>query len=504
MSVVSDIQIISMDQCDDKSVEVVVGAPENVAHKVHVQSDLEWNGEDPFNLFQLSDKLGEGSFGSVWKVVTKDQGHKETALAIKQIKVSEETYIEDIEKEIKILKQCKSQNIVSYYGVFRLGSILWILMDYCGLGSVADIIDVNGKPFDEKPAAWIILNALHGLAYLHKLGIVHRDVKGGNILVTEQGDIKLADFGVSEKLEKIVGEVAGTPLWMAPEVAKRGEVYNHKADIWSLGITLIEIVDGEPPLSELNAYRVMLAIQRNDPPTVHNPKNMSHNFIDFLNHCLVKDYNNRWDTTGALEHIYVSNAKQEHIKDIVEKTAKNRKKQKFRKAAKIDNSPRHMEPRIIKKDIEEKGAHYIPLAGDDIIGTSCVALDTDTATTSIVRHGSPPKLVRPIASPAPPPSSNSPLWAQPGYIPSTEESFSKIVQVIDRPLNAASGVLSSLPVLAKEPNLNGNKTNGQGKKDIVGDLDYTTPRVSVTENSPLVQREDDDQKLCPCCSCTIL
>jgi len=186
-------------------------------------------------------------------------------------------------------------------------------------------MEINDKPIGEKVSPWIIKTALLGLAYLHNLGIVHRDVKGGNLLATEKGDIKLADFGVSEKLEKTLGEIAGTPLWMAPEVAKRGEAYNHKADIWSLGITLIELVDGVPPLSELNAYRVMLAIQKNEPPTVQYPKEMSHVFMDFLSKCLVKDYNLRWDTDALLKHSFVVSSKRSDIKDLLEKTLKKKR-----------------------------------------------------------------------------------------------------------------------------------------------------------------------------------
>eukprot|EP01124_Arcella_intermedia_P026713 TRINITY_DN5093_c0_g1_i1.p1 TRINITY_DN5093_c0_g1~~TRINITY_DN5093_c0_g1_i1.p1 ORF type:complete len:458 (-),score=105.64 TRINITY_DN5093_c0_g1_i1:1180-2553(-) len=448
-----------------KQLELTVGSPVNVAHKIHVAPDLEWNGEDPFALFQLSDKLGEGSFGSVWKVVTKDQGKRETALAIKQIIVNQDTDIEDIENEIRILKQCKSPYIVSYYGVFRLGTILWILMDHCGLGSVADIIEVNNRPFSEKVASWIVLSSLNGLAYLHSHQIVHRDVKGGNILVTETGEIKLADFGVSEKLERIIGEVAGTPLWMAPEVAKRGEPYDHRADIWSLGITMIEMIDGEPPMSEMNAYRVMMAIQKNDPPTVKNPKQMSNNFIDFLTRCLVKDKVSRWTTNDALKHPYVTGAKQEHLKELLEKTSKNKEMLKRKNAPHIDHSEignYEQQPDNPKKEKqqqlpEHEQPTYVPLVEE--------RKSTDSGS-SMVQYNDPSFNVLP--DPHHGHEGKLPLWASPDYIPLDDESG------------------TNTPRMAGIPTVLRTSTHAKEGK---------------AEQTPLINKQQQED---PCCPCTIL
>jgi len=462
--------------------------------------------------------------------------------------LNEEIDIHDIEKEIKILKQCKSPFIVSYYGLFRLDTILWILMDYCGLGSVADIIDINSKPFDEKESAWVIGSALNGLSYLHSLGIVHRDVKGGNILVNEEGNIKIADFGVSEKLGKVImAEVAGTPLWMAPEVAKRGESYNHKADIWSLGITLIELIDGQPPLAELNAYGVMLAIQRNEPPTVQYPKNMSANFLDFLSKCLVKEVIERWDTKSLLSHPFVIHAKQSDIKSIIEKTIKNKKTHKFRQAAYIDHTPGKMEQRIIKKDSQhqEEERYTIPLPEDsasDIV--SYVELEDPKKNNntnildSVLQHSSPSLGVIIVGAGVGGAGAGAgaggvgvgggvgrgPAWAQPGYVPNVENppesgSFSSIVEVMhtpERPSVPEPGHVGGRAEpggspLIKKGTHSPKKESYIAKKElprpieVISDLDYTTPRVSVTEKAPLVQRQKAREEPCTCpCTCTIL
>jgi len=312
---------------------------------------------------------------------------------------------------------------------------------------------------------------LLGLAYLHGLGIVHRDVKGGNLLVTEKGDIKLADFGVSEKLEKTLGEIAGTPLWMAPEVAKRGEAYNHKADIWSLGITLIELIDGVPPLSELNAYRVMMAIQKNDPPTVSTPREMSSNFLDFLSKCLVKDYNLRWDTDELLKHPFLSSAKKSDLKVLLEKTLKRREVHKRTQVPLIDHTSLDNVPPESPRQIaaaSEPAAAFVPL-------------ENSAAVDSMILHSSTPILPEPVREqervsvieipvPAQQPTEKKGdknlAWQQPGY--SSKDADARFLE---------------------SPRI---------------ELDQSSPRTN--ESSPLMKsnpKPKEEESTC-CSSCTIL
>eukprot|EP01127_Copromyxa_protea_P008114 TRINITY_DN1857_c0_g1_i2.p1 TRINITY_DN1857_c0_g1~~TRINITY_DN1857_c0_g1_i2.p1 ORF type:complete len:440 (-),score=61.05 TRINITY_DN1857_c0_g1_i2:30-1349(-) len=249
-------------------------------------------------MFVLGSKLGEGSFGRVFKLHPKTDASM--CFAVKQIAISNSDDISEIENEISILKSCTSPYIVSYYGVYRTNELLWIIMDFCALGSVVDMMEKLGTALEEGAAVWVLKATLQGLDYLHKRNVIHRDVKAANILVTRDAEIKVADFGVSEKVsESVFGEIAGSPLWMAPEICQR-KVYNHKADIWSLGITAIELVDGEPPYSDLSAFRVMLAISRNPPPTVEEPETVSPQFRELISYMLIKDVDARWEIPALL------------------------------------------------------------------------------------------------------------------------------------------------------------------------------------------------------------
>jgi len=241
--------------------------------------------------------------------------------------------------------------------------------------------------------------------------------------VTEKGDVKLADFGVSEKLERTLGEIAGTPLWMAPEVAKRGEFYNHKSDIWSLGITLIELIDGVPPLAELNAYRVMLAIQKNDPPTVANPKEVSSQFLDFLSKCLVKDYNLRWGTAELLKHSFLSNAKKADLKVLLEKTLKKREIHKRNQVPLIDHtslaSPVESPRSPPSSEPEKPVVSYVGLDQSVVRGPSAadsMILHSSTSILPTVTEIPPekPKHVQALA------------WQQPGYATKDDEDTKQL------------------------------------------------------------------------------
>eukprot|EP01127_Copromyxa_protea_P006830 TRINITY_DN1679_c0_g1_i3.p1 TRINITY_DN1679_c0_g1~~TRINITY_DN1679_c0_g1_i3.p1 ORF type:complete len:705 (+),score=180.50 TRINITY_DN1679_c0_g1_i3:165-2117(+) len=283
---------------------------------------MEWGGKDPFQLFRLSSKLGEGSFGVVWKIELKAcPSNSGVAFAAKHIVIKPDTDTREVENEIDILKGCKSPHIVSYYGVFRQESLLWIIMDYCELGSVLDMMELTNSVLTESAAAWILRSTLLGLAYLHSRGVVHRDVKAGNILVTSEGEAKVADFGVSEQLANFNCDIAGSPLWMAPEVIQ-GRNYDHRCDIWSLGITAIEFVDGEPPLAQLSAFKAMRTIASNPPPTVEDPESASPEFLDFLTKALVKDQTGRWSIEKLLEHPFLLNVSVQPFKETIAEVLK--------------------------------------------------------------------------------------------------------------------------------------------------------------------------------------
>uniref|UniRef100_A0A5F8G3D8 non-specific serine/threonine protein kinase n=1 Tax=Monodelphis domestica TaxID=13616 RepID=A0A5F8G3D8_MONDO len=208
--------------------------------------------KQPEEVFDVLEKLGEGSYGSVFKAIHKESGQ---VVAIKQVPV--ESDLQEIIKEISIMQQCDSPYVVKYYGSYFKNTDLWIVMEYCGAGSVSDIIRLRNKTLTEEEIATILKSTLKGLEYLHFMRKIHRDIKAGNILLNTEGHAKLADFGVAGQLTDTMAKrntVIGTPFWMAPEVIQ--EIgYNCVADIWSLGITSIEMAEGKPPYADIHPMR---------------------------------------------------------------------------------------------------------------------------------------------------------------------------------------------------------------------------------------------------------
>ncbi|GAY64132.1 hypothetical protein CUMW_231220 [Citrus unshiu] len=243
-------------------------------------ADLAGLQEAAGSRFSSLELIGRGSFGDVYKAFDKEL-NKDVAIKVIDLEESEDE-IEDIQKEISVLSQCRSPYITEYYGSYLHQTKLWIIMEYMAGGSVADLIQ-SGPPLDEMSIACILRDLLHAIEYLHNEGKIHRDIKAANILLTENGDVKVADFGVSAQLTRTISRrktFVGTPFWMAPEVIQNSEGYNEKADIWSLGITVIEMAKGEPPLADLHPMRVLFIIPRENPPQRPSAKELlRHRFI---------------------------------------------------------------------------------------------------------------------------------------------------------------------------------------------------------------------------------
>eukprot|EP01119_Soliformovum_irregulare_P004214 TRINITY_DN15220_c0_g1_i1.p1 TRINITY_DN15220_c0_g1~~TRINITY_DN15220_c0_g1_i1.p1 ORF type:complete len:431 (-),score=113.41 TRINITY_DN15220_c0_g1_i1:552-1844(-) len=265
---------------------------------------------DPAKDFQLLEKLGEGSYGSVWKAThLKTQ----TITAIKKVPV--ENDLDEILTEIKIMKQCRSPYIISYYGSYFKDNELWIVMEFCGGGSVSDAMKITQKTLTEDQIVVVLKDALKGLLYLHQARKIHRDVKAGNILLNDKGEGKLADFGVSGQLSDTMAKrntVIGTPFWMAPEVIQ--EVgYDVKADIWSLGITVIEMAEGKPPHSNIHPMRAIFMIPSKPPPKLTESEKWSKEMNDFLAHCLTKNSEQRLSAADLLKSPLLAKAKSTSI-----------------------------------------------------------------------------------------------------------------------------------------------------------------------------------------------
>ncbi|XP_047531755.1 serine/threonine-protein kinase 4 isoform X1 [Vanessa atalanta] len=284
----------------------------------------------PEEVFDIICKLGEGSYGSVYKALHKESGQ---VLAIKQVPV--DTDLQEIIKEISIMQQCDSPYVVKYYGSYFKNTDLWIVMEYCGAGSVSDIMRLRKKTLSEDEIATILCDTLKGLEYLHRRRKIHRDIKAGNILLNTEGHAKLADFGVAGQLTDTMAKrntVIGTPFWMAPEVIQ--EIgYDCVADIWSLGITALEMAEGKPPYGDIHPMRAIFMIPTKPPPSFREPDQWSPEFIDFVSQCLIKNPEERATAEFLLAHEFIGNAKQASIlSSMIAEAREIRETQAFRAA----------------------------------------------------------------------------------------------------------------------------------------------------------------------------
>lgn len=282
----------------------------------HVKRDL-----NPEEFWEIIGELGDGAFGKVYKAQNKETN---VLAAAKVIDTKSEEELEDYMVEIDILASCDHPNIVKLLDAFYYENNLWILIEFCAGGAVDAVMLELERPLTESQIQVVCKQTLEALNYLHDNKIIHRDLKAGNILFTLDGDIKLADFGVSAKNTRTIqrrDSFIGTPYWMAPEVVmcetSKDRPYDYKADVWSLGITLIEMAEIEPPHHELNPMRVLLKIAKSEPPTLAQPSRWSSNFKDFLKKCLEKNVDARWTTSQLLQHPFVTVDSNKPIRELI-------------------------------------------------------------------------------------------------------------------------------------------------------------------------------------------
>jgi len=261
--------------------------------------------EDPEKIFEDLREIGHGSFGAVYYA-----RHNLTneVVAIKKMSYNGKQSVEkwqDILKEIRFLTRLKHPNCIAYHGCYLKESTVWLVMEYC-LGSASDIIEVHKCPLREEEISAICAGCVSGLHYLHSAGRIHRDVKAGNILLTDSGVIKLADFG-SASIASPANSFVGTPYWMAPEVilAMDEGQYDGKVDVWSLGITCIELSERKPPYFNMNAMSALYHIAQNESPTLSDPS-WSDVFKHFVDACLQKNPIERPNSERLTKHQFVA------------------------------------------------------------------------------------------------------------------------------------------------------------------------------------------------------
>eukprot|EP00049_Salpingoeca_infusionum_P009934 m.168871 g.168871 ORF g.168871 m.168871 type:complete len:340 (-) comp14488_c1_seq3:667-1686(-) len=264
--------------------------------------------DNPIKDWQIQQDLGSGSYGKVHKVRNRVSGDEAAA---KVAAIHSKEQLVDFQTEIDILTQCRHANITNFVDAYYHSNDLWIIIEVCDGGAISDHLDTLKAGFPEYVIAHITYQMLMGLRFLHANGIIHRDINNSNTLLTKDGSVKLADFGVSA-LNKSDGDrrstFVGSPHWMAPEVVKcentPSSSYDSLADVWSLGITLIEMAEYRPPYHDMHPMKVLFKIMNSPPPTLQEQSTWSPMFHAFLALALTKDASKRTTAARLLSHSF--------------------------------------------------------------------------------------------------------------------------------------------------------------------------------------------------------
>ncbi|XP_072766768.1 uncharacterized protein Slik [Anoplolepis gracilipes] len=364
---------------------------------------------NPEEFWEMVGELGDGAFGKVYKAQHRQSNQ---LAAAKMCALEGEDDLSDFMIEIDILSECKHPNIVELHEAYFIEGKLWMLIEYCDGGAVDSIMVELEKALTEMQIAYICQQMTKGLVFLHKSKVIHRDLKAGNVLLTMAGGVKLADFGVSAKNKHTLQKhdtFIGTPYWMAPEVVLcetfRDNPYDFKVDIWSLGITLIEFAQMEPPNHEMSPMRVLLKIQKSDPPKLDQPGKWSKEFNDFIAKALIKDPTSRPTADDLLKHPFISRnldpkpirdllleykadvVEEELVDDEAEKAKKTKKhREQYQRIGCACGSPGPRQPHY-PNVCQEQRTSQLPLELDQITDDSApTRLDAEIKITDKENH----------------------------------------------------------------------------------------------------------------------
>ena len=262
------------------------------------QTGLSFLKPHPSETYQLIDKIGEGTYGTVYRAINK---YTDELVAIKICPIDEDT--ETYYTELEALRILEHSAVIRLIDATPTHDALWLVLEYCSLGSVADILSLTGTPFTETEIALVVTELLSALEYVHSSQLIHRDLKPGNILITSSGAVKLTDFGIASQ-KPSSSTFRGSALWMAPEQVSR-QSYSQKIDIWALGICIVQMAELKVPFQHLHPTRAMFAIQQRPCLGFEHPESYSEELLDFVSQCLVVDASQRATATELRQHPFV-------------------------------------------------------------------------------------------------------------------------------------------------------------------------------------------------------
>jgi len=265
-----------------------------------------WRLDDPEAEYKLVRRLDSGASGEVWLARNRET-QENVGIKVVGLDPGVPELEAELRLEISVLKLCRCPYIVKYYDSFRKDDAIWIVMEYCDVGSLQDLLQYCLRPFTEEEVRSVCASVMQGLAYLHRLGIIHRDIKSKNILINSNGRIKICDFGVAGILttkRRHRNTAIGSPHWMAPEVIAEKK-YDARCDIWSFGITVLELGEMEPPYADLPIHELLAAIPSVEPPEFAEPDQWSPEAKEFLQKLLTKDPSKRPTAADMLNDPFI-------------------------------------------------------------------------------------------------------------------------------------------------------------------------------------------------------